>query len=239
MAIAFVQTATNFGASNPLAATAFGSNVTSGNLIVVGLTSTGSVPPQYVTDNFGNYYQAIGQFGNASFNVVMSVFFAKNVVGGASFVCTAKFNTAASANAIIASEFSGLALNNPIDRAGFRYASNPAVSPQTPTLPLTRAANELVVSFEIGTTSAVTVGSGYSNFTNINVGANDFMATQSKVISAVGEYNATYVGNTTNQWLTHIATFSDTDLSVNLPIAMNNYQSPKAGDGMSVTERIR
>src|ERR1035438_3581640 len=130
MAITLVQTAT--GAAAVTSGTvenlsAFGSNTTSGNAIIVAIGSYNAKTNiiASLTDIFGNTYKAIvanymytTSGGDNSF---ISLYYAQNIVGGASHVVTVNFLSAAGTGtnameiAAIAREYSGLATYGPLD----------------------------------------------------------------------------------------------------------------------------
>jgi len=127
MAIALVQN--NFGTADlGTASLAFGSNLTTGNLAVVGVTTAISIPGT-VTDNLGNTYTLAKQQSTGdAFADVSSLFYASNITGGAG---TVTVSTDSVHNiSIFLTEWSGVATSSPLDVTnGGTASSSTTISP--------------------------------------------------------------------------------------------------------------
>ena len=99
------------------------SPVTTGNLIVVGITTWGqSIPANAVTDNKGNTYTKIGEVVNAASGDHAALFYAKNVTGGSSFTVSL---VASAAHRSLHTNTPGSATSTPFDKV----ASSTGLSP--------------------------------------------------------------------------------------------------------------
>ncbi len=89
----------------------FDSSVTTGNIVVVGLTTwNSSIPSNAITDNKGNTYVKITEAQNGQDRV--AIFYAKNVTGESSFTVTSSVSTDAT---ISIHEYSGVSITSPLD----------------------------------------------------------------------------------------------------------------------------
>lgn len=248
MAIAFVQQNQAQATANAttIAAT-FGSNTTTGNLILVGFSnSLISSSKGYVgsISDGSNTYMRLGQV-QAGANSLLEIWSAKNITGGVTPTVTITFAGATTRGSIDILEVSGLALNQPVDYFASVFEPGTAgkfsidsVSP--------RSANNLVYFYVTQNTTSVTtfvVGSGFTNLQQQNsatsgVGASarqiQINAPQSPLSSSI----TGGINNTTG--IVGLVVLSDTNLPpFKLPLLNNNYQQFKVSNGMSTSEKIR
>lgn len=180
----------------------FASAVGNGNLIVVWVwynTATQNV--NSVTDTKGNIYTRAGSIVTGSGSMInwrQELWYAKNVVGGTSLAITANFTGSFSTEkALTAHEYSGLDTVNPLDGvSGAATATANATTPSVTTL----YPKELIFGSALfqGFGSS---GSGFTQRSSINSNA-----TEDKVVSTTGSYNATFT-NGAQSTLVNLATF--------------------------------
>lgn len=141
-AVGFVQSTSGnvTTSSTNFAASAFSSNVTSGNAIFVACAWQESAKSATVpTDSQSNTYVAIGNSGSkqvdATSGMAMQCFVAYNVTGGASLVVTGHLDTASGfSKKIIAIEMDGADLAAAFDQwaGGNPSSASPTAGPITP-----------------------------------------------------------------------------------------------------------
>lgn len=183
----------------------FTSAVTSGNLVVVGLTTWGQfIPSNTVTDNKGNTYTKAGEVFNTTSGDHAAIFYAKNVSGGSSFTVS----TGITDITIAVHEYSGITAFAPLDK----IASSTATSGTKLTSGnvTTSLGNELY--FGVGWSGqdgdAWTAGSGYTLRQNeTNNATAERIATEDAVITNASTTAARFSVPTSEAWLSIIATF--------------------------------
>lgn len=188
--------------SNPCVLTAFGSNTTAGNLIVVSIKSTAAITS--VTDASGNtYYLATSKLATGLDN---EIWYAYNIVGGVKPVITVTSSSGGDTLAVVAQEFSGIQSDsNPLDKTAVGSGTGGTVTTaNTATL---SQADELVVGGICDFAASPTAGSGYSNLrVKVDGGGGNYAAIESKVVSATTAVAATFSGPASN-WSACVATF--------------------------------
>lgn len=210
MAAAHVQSAQgSYGGSTSATAT-FGSNVTTGNLIVVfvdvnSVTATINTP----TDTGGNTYTALDT--TTGLNSRTKGFYAKNVTGGSSFGVTATLGAGAFGS-ISVHEASGLDTTAPLDQ----HVGNAQTSVATTTDAVTSTAVTTTTAgqYIAGRTTqdnvegiTVTQGTGYTAGQTTNNGGQSGK-TEYQIQSSAGSIAATFTSATASKnWVTQIATF--------------------------------
>lgn len=221
MAIAFVQSATAFGAlGNNTSATTGNITTTAGNLVVLMAYGQTNVGDFVASDSKSNtWHQAVQQItNNGSGSNSVALFYTYNLANagaGHNFTIT----TAAGMRIMaIAQEFSGiLTSGDPLDKT----AVNGNSSTSSGATATTSVANELVVGV-MGMQSFgadPTAGSGYSNFvTGQNTSQAKVGSIESKVVSSTGTQTATFGTDATESagtFATLVATFEGTTVAVN------------------------
>lgn len=236
MALGFVQATSGTNISGVSQGAVWAGNTTTGNGILAAIGSASTSPKTGCSDTQNNNYQYLGQTSN-TFNGATSYWYCPNITGGTTPTVTATIDFA-TAITIEVQEFSGFALVNPYDTRGVAFSSvaNTTGAINT-TLASTRTPNEMVI-FICHTTATATVGAA-TGYTNLNAATNGVhqVAMQSKVVSVTGFQSASSTLGASTRWDAAILTFSDT--TVEQATVLNDYQFIRAGDGMSVTEKIR
>ena len=179
----------------------FGSNVTSGNLIVVAVSAdvdTSTVSS--ISDTLGNTYARIQQGLRGPDNAVSAeLWYAKNVAGGATSVTVTMTGT--NAHFVSINEISGLDQTNPLDQSAIN--TNPTAPVWSSGSQTTSSANELVFGFEIGLG-----GSQGSGFSLIDEAAwNLWWGTEYRVVSSTGSYDAQWPSSQNGYGEIMMATF--------------------------------
>jgi hypothetical protein len=220
VAIGFVQSAGgNTGAAANIATSAFSSATTLNNLIVVTANGGGTANAiTSVTDTALNTYSKVFSiaFGSA---VSLDVWYATGIAVVGSNVVTGH-RASGAAGTLVAAEYSGIAISSPADVfvTGTASSNASAASGSTAT---TVMASELVVggvgSGLLGTTSA-TLGAGYTNLAQQSVSGN-FVAQESKVVSAIGTQSAAFTLNVADYWVCGCVTFRGAIVPLNRYLA--------------------
>lgn len=166
--MAKTQVSNDTDASGVSATITFGANVTAGNLIAVGIR-LGAAGISSVTDNLGNTYNLVGSEVSAPSGEGLSVWYAKNIAGGA---CTITVTPAASttirANAV---EFSGRDTAAPLDDANAGVDSVPDTNPIAGAVVVSAANADIFVALCTDSGGVtVTPDAGYTLDTSIATG---------------------------------------------------------------------
>lgn len=215
MAITLIQSKTGFQTSGGLSTTstaAFAATTTVGNAIIVGLTNDSVTAVTSVSDTAGNTYsKVIGQLVNTE----VAIWVAYNISSAASvvvsFVCGSNDGT------IWAQEWAGLSTTSAADQTAVNTAST-AGAITIGTTSTTTVANELVfaiASVDVAPGWGFTVGSGYSNFSQLTtsfIGA----AIETAVISSIGAQSPgiTLANPNLMTWRSAVATFKQAPTAI-------------------------
>jgi RHS repeat-associated protein len=179
---------------------AFPSNVTTGNLIVVGLTVFNqTIPSNDITDSKGNTYTKVAESINGTDHA--AIFYAQNVTGGADTISSTVDGTLA------IHEYSGIATTGAFDKKS--TAANTSTKPHTGAA-TTTTANELYfgVAWSAGNLDTWTAGNGYTlRQTETDNNNNERLATEDQVISTASTSEAWYTTSSNSAWAAAIATF--------------------------------
>ena len=182
--------------------TTLSSAVTTGNIIVVGLTawSASTLPSNAVTDNKGNTYTKVTEAANG--NDQAAIYYAKNVTGGSSFTVSSSIG-----GSISAQEYSGVSTSSPLDVSAHQTGSGTTVTSGNATSTL---AHELYfgLGWSIITNDGWTAGTGYT--LRQTVQDNDTYerhASEDRVITTATTTAATFTVGTSNQYAGALATF--------------------------------
>ncbi len=238
MAILFVQSLTAIGdpGTGTYTSAAFGSSTTSGNLIVVTVSDDGGTLGGItsVTDSKSNTYTKVpNEFDGAS---TVSVWYAKNITGGASHTITVNYNTSITfASTCVAQEFSGVDTTAPLDV--YTSTGGTGTSTTSGATGTTAQNDELVIGSLafFGATTTVTLGSGYTNLgtthqTNAGVGM------ESKVVSSTGTQTATFTLGLSRGWSTAVTTFKAASTgSPSASLSPSASQSPSSSASSSIS----
>lgn len=206
-----------------------------GSLILVfigcsALTDTVST----ITDNGGNtYVKAYGVAGGSGGNT--ECWHSINSNPTTSIVVT--FSAAIATKSVFVREYSAMRRSNTcFDKAVSTSGGGTSVSTGASTQ--TQEATELVVSncSCLGTNPALSVGAGFGNFVSqALIGAASLHGIQDATTSSIAAQTGIMTaGGTLPVWDTGLATYV-----IETANNINNYKFVKAGDGISVTEKIR
>lgn len=211
--MAFVKGTTGNTTTSPTTTTAFTGSTTSGNMIVVTVSDDSALLTNNitVTDNKGNTYLKEIHRANTS---TLSMWYCSSIVGGSSHTVTATWDeTATGRVTVVAQEFDGG--HNTLDKKSDNQGSS--TSPSSGATATTTAANETVVSgvSRAGTTSALSLGSGYTNLGTVNV-ANAGVGQESKVVSSTGAQTGTFSIAASRAWVCGVLTFKAGVTNVNI-----------------------
>lgn len=204
-AISFVQeTTARGGGTNPTTTPNFGSAVTVGNLIVVGIGWTDAgITVNSVTDTVGNVYvSALAQQTNVvgAATIHHQIWYAKNVKAGTDAV-TVTLSSVAGVIDFVSVEYSGSDTSNPLDQISSATGTSAVMDSGSKT---TTVPNELIF------------GGGYSGsipgpggmFTQRGVGTEaEGVIEEDRIVSSVGTFSATSSAGTIIAWVMQMATF--------------------------------
>lgn len=224
MAANTVQTVTNNGGGYVTSMqVTFGSDVTSGNLIVIAI-GTGTYNVNTVTDGLGNTYTLIEK-GNTA-NMRGELWYAYNITGGS---CTITVDIEGDANfddiITTAREYSGIDTADPLDQSTENTETQYGTSHSTGTTPPNSQNQELAVAMYVGDDNETyTVGNGFSNLVDTD-GDDVFssLAFADKDLNQVAGESAIFTSTDFLRGYGAIATFRETVTahyslgSVNLP----------------------
>lgn len=209
MALAFRQGVTANDNTGTAVTGNFASQPTVGQLIVMTIAddSGGTTAITSITDSAGgNTWNNIFSVGSSA---SLHAYYCKIANTTASFNITINWDTAATGRvAAAAQEFSGFTGVPTLDINGVTQGA-------TNTTPTSQSianaqANEIIIGCanHAGTTSAFTLGSGYTNLGTVNV-ANAAVAQESKIVAAVASQQATFTIAASRAWACNIVSFYD------------------------------
>lgn len=207
-----------------LTTSAFGSSVTTGNAIIVGIAYINDASPiTSVTDSNGNIYARIDTIFNSSASMGIDTWISTDVTGGASFTVTVN----ASAHDIvdvIAYEASGIPLQGYTDNFG-TYSSSTSTNNSVSASVTTAYAKELLIHFAMSdqTVGTWTADASFTNLAQVDVAAN--FAGQTKVVSSTNTYAPTLTKSST----------AGHAVSIILALKASGYDPFPSGDTISFT----
>ncbi len=183
-------------------------NVTSGNLIVVMVKFEGAATTVTVTDTAGNTYTPRTQRNDSGLN--MQMFYATNVTGHATNVITIAYSASRDFNKAIAHQYSGMDTVAPYDQENYGF-DNSGLNNTLSTGNMTTTQDDEVIVAMAGEFSAQTSYTAGINFTErfdlpVLAGAGGG-ASEDRIVSAIGTYNATMTQSSNGPWMLIAATF--------------------------------
>jgi len=185
----FVQQAASASLANTTSLTvSFSANTRAGDLLLVAFDYVASVTPSAVTDSQGNAFAVVGSALKSPQGVLSSVYYAKNIKGGADSV-TITLSGTSSYLEVYLSEYSGINPTSPIDAQAGASGSAGAVSSGSVT---TTAAGDIIYGYCVGD-GTCTVGSGFTARSTL-----DANLIEDKTAGSAGSYAAT--GTASNGW---------------------------------------
>jgi hypothetical protein len=194
------------------------------NVVVVGWSDVTSTVTSVVDSKLNTYTLAIGPTSGNGFR--QSIYYAKNIVGGAGNTVTVTFSQAAAYPDIRILEYKGLDTNSPLDvTAGAAGSSTSANSGSATTI----VANELIVG--AGTTAGGFDGPG-TGFTMRILTSPDGDIAEDETVSSAGSYSATAPVSPSTAWIMQMATFKAASVS---PPPTASSVSPATGPAVGGT----
>jgi hypothetical protein len=182
----------------------FASAQTSGNLnvVVVGWNDT-NASVSSVTDSKGNVYAlAVGPTLNPG-SLSQSVYFAKNIIGGAANTntVTVRFTVSAQYADIRILEYSGLDPVNPVDVTAAAIGTSATSSSGSA---VTTNANDLIFGANMVSTANAAAGAG---FTSRVITVPDSDIAEDRIVSAAGNYSASASLTGSGPWVMQMVAF--------------------------------
>lgn len=202
MAVAWVQSKTV--ASGSFANATFTSATTTGNLIVVAMssnaTATGS---EACSDNQGNTYTKLTGINSVQ-GGAYAAWYAWNITGGATHTVTVSCPSGGNATSVVVQEFSGVqASADPLDQVSTK-ATGSSSTPTSNSI-TTTVANEMVIGLFFGTTTT-SAGTGYTNLLESSSTNANRTAMESQAALSTGTYTAT-VSSSATAWDMYVLSF--------------------------------
>jgi hypothetical protein len=185
----FVQQAASAANGNPSSLNlSFPANTLAGDLLLVAFDYKDGVTPSSVTDSQGNAFTSVRSPLTTPAGAVSSVYYAKNIKGGADTV-TVTLSATSSYLEVYLSEYSGTNPTNPIDSEAGASGTAGAVSSGAATTTVT---GDIIYGFCVADW-ACTAGSGFTARSTLNSNLVEDMTAGSP-----GQYAAT--GTASNGW---------------------------------------
>jgi hypothetical protein len=211
MAAVFIQSAVAANNGNPTSiAVTFTNKVQKGNFIFIAIAVdvTTANPVASIRDNLGNVYTKIASTASAA--STLDRWYTKNIRGGKAITITATATSPATPDwNIIVREYSGVDINNPLDKSA--VATGSSTTPSSGASAATTTENEVVIgsnASDNGTDQTYTLGAGYSNLVSkTDVVTFTDEGTEDKIISATGAQTATFTLGTSAGWVCAVDTF--------------------------------
>lgn len=210
MALAFSAGVTANNATGSAVTGAFGVTTVIGQLIVLTIVddSAGLTSVTSVTDNKGNTYTRIAT--PLASTATMQMWYAVLSAAGSGHTITVAWSTAATGRVAVAAQyFDGFTGTPTLDQAR-HLATGSSVTANPGTTGTTTDANEIIIigAGHGGTTSAFSLGAGFTNLSTVNV-ANAAVGQESKIVSSTGTQTGTMTIAASRTWQAGIATFKD------------------------------
>lgn len=205
MAIAYVNGAGNYETIPETTIAAPATNHTTGNLLVVFVgfcSDTGTVSS--IADTAGNTYIYVGRIKNDTINNVIECWYAKNITGNANNVVTVTVSTDVSERVITVDQYSGCDTSAPLDQSNSGTGNDAA--PTTGNITTTQADEVLAAGVYLYISQTITAGANYTLRT-LSDAAPSYAASEDRIVSSIGTYNATFALSGGTYWATIIASF--------------------------------
>jgi len=178
-------------------------NHTTGNLLVVfvGCHSI-SVTVSSIADTAGNTYTKVTSIKD-SYDTI-ECWYAKNITGNANNVVTATYSDSVDYRTITVDQYSGCDTSTPLDQ--YNTGTGNDTAPTTGNITTTAADEVLVAGVYLRVSKTITAGTNYTLRTLTN-SAPSYAASEDRIISATGTYNATFSLDSATYWITIVASF--------------------------------
>jgi hypothetical protein len=190
--------------------TQFTNPVANGDLVVVAISSWNSSTSQVssVTDNKGNSYTQVVEVTGAT-SEPLSIWYAKNVIGGNNFAVTANVSNPSSITTAI-HEYRGLSGTSPVDLYADQTGSGTSAS--SGLTGVTNSNSELIFGAfnydEPYTSNSFIPAAGFTARQSLQDNYNyEALYTIDQVVNSVGQYAAAGTFGTTSSWRGIVVTF--------------------------------
>jgi len=203
MAIAYVNGVGNYESASATTIAAPAANHTTGNLLVVFVgfhAATATVSS--IADTAGNTYTYVASAVYSSNRI--ECWYAKNITGNANNVVTATFSASVNYRTITVDQYSGCDPSAPLDQ--YNTGSGNSKTPTTGNITTTAADEVLVAGVYLRIGYNITAGTNYTLRTLTN-SAPSAGASEDRIVSATGTYNATFSLDSAIYWASIIASF--------------------------------
>ena len=198
-------------ASAATTSAAFPGNTAAGDLIVVAISwdTSGSAQPS-VSDSQGNLFSLATSTSNPTTYQALAVYYAANIKGGADTI-TVTLTPSAGYRRLEIQEYSGIALDNPVDVMTSNVNQNGDTTPNnvTSTNAATSNNGDLifgVVAVDSGTDS-ISAGTGFAARVAVNNGSDNPMVSEDMVQGTAGSVAATFTFASGNSYQAHLVAF--------------------------------
>ena len=182
----FVQQVANASHGNPSSLTlSFPANTLAGDLLLVAFDYSNKVTPSAITDSQGNAFTLVGSPLSSPGGSLSSVYYAKNIKGGADSVKITLSGISAYLEVYL-SEYSGINTTSPIDAVAGASGNAGAVTSGAAT---TTVAGDIIYGFCVGD-SICSAGSGFAARSTL-----DSNLAEDMVSGNAGQYAATGTAN--------------------------------------------
>lgn len=190
------------------ASVAFIGAVAAGNLIALMVGTDGAAAHPTPTDTLGNTYTqvfAAGPFGGSSLR--LSMWYAKNIAGGACTVSVAYGGTQFGHASMTVHELSGLDKVAPLDK--FSSATGTSTAPASGSVTTVESLEYLFGGWTMGGAGTPSAGVGWTaQESDVSSGANNGFLVEDQDNKVPGSYTATGSLTASGDWVAGVATFA-------------------------------
>ncbi len=213
MAIAFVQVAeTSDDTSSTTVAVAYGSNVTAGNLLVLGVTAdnaTSSTVTGVSGSSSGAWTQAV--HAERVGDQILDIWYKENAAGGADTI-TVTFSSSRPFRRLIIAEYSGAATSSALDKtdSNLQEPGTTGTDDVTSTAQTTTTNNQLIFGCLLimaGADTAITAGTNFTLRADTDNAAQ--IAIEDRILATAGSVAATFTIGGSQNTLAAMATFKE------------------------------
>lgn len=200
---------TNITFASTVTTTAFGSDTTAGNiLIAIAEADTVAANGITVTDSKGNSWTRVDSESVAS-TFDLELWYTVITTGGSSHTVTATDTGGGVDSLLIVEEWSGQSVSPADKNASAQDDSGSSTALDSSATTATAQANELIIGAGVCSGAiTLTEGATFSNKTQVNT-VFSTLAFESKTVSVIGTYNATFTASAGGSWACIVATFKD------------------------------
>lgn len=203
--LAFVNSGYGFDDTNNGICDTIAINHTTGNLIVVMVKHEGAATTKTISDTAGNSYTPLTVRDHSNGDIHAQMFYCANAIGNASNIVRVTLGANRPYKRIYVHQYSGAAAS-PFDQENFGQGSSTSLSTSNIS---TTAANEVLVAFACEyNISSFSPGANFTERIDGNQQGLGFSgATEDRLITSTGTYNATMSWGVNDAWMLLIASF--------------------------------